>query len=378
MIESEVSVEFIIKEWPVIQSKARTGKAKFWQIRVLESRETGDVLIEVEWWQDAGAHQRQSKKIKGKNIGRSNATSPTEQALAEAQAEFTKQHDKGYSVDGKANSSYCLPMLAQDFKARKNAITFPCCGQPKLDGVRCLFHPQLGFWSRHGKPFNAVDLSRLRWDSLEYVTLDGELILPAPYTFQQTVSAVKKQNDLTPLLEYHVFDAVIMGPFHSRLKSLQQFETDHASDKPEKLFIVPTVHLYCQSDVEAWLADYLRQGYEGLILRNYEGEYEIGHRSPELQKYKEFIDAEYEIIGVEDGLGKEEGVAIFICQTAQGQVFKTRPRGTYDARRVMFQNRENYFGKWLTVRYQNLTDDGIPRFPVGRDTREMIDGQPAL
>jgi hypothetical protein len=29
------------------------------------------------------------------------------------------------------------------------------------------------------------------------------------------------------------------------------------------------------------------------------------------------------------------------------------------------ENVEKYYGKLLTVRYQELSDDGIPRFPVG-------------
>jgi len=28
-------------------------------------------------------------------------------------------------------------------------------------------------------------------------------------------------------------------------------------------------------------------------------------------------------------------------------------------------NVSDYYGKWLTVKYQELSKDGIPRFPVG-------------
>ena len=31
----------------------------------------------------------------------------------------------------------------------------------------------------------------------------------------------------------------------------------------------------------------------------------------------------------------------------------------------MFKNGDKYMGKMLTVKYQNLTDLGVPRFPVG-------------
>lgn len=366
----------IIREWQTLQCLARTGKVKYWQIRVLE--DGGEHLIEVEWWQGDGAHQRQAKKIIGKNIGRANETTPLDQALNEAKADYLHQQDKGYSIDGKSVKALMLPMLAQDFKSRKNTIKFPCWCQPKFDGVRCLFNPKLGFWSRQGKLFDNANLSHLAWNSVDYITLDGELMLPAPYTFQQTVSAVKKQSELTPLLEYHVFDAVIEGTFDSRRLALKNMEIDLAADKPAQLYIVLTSGLYCTQDVESVLADYLRDGYEGMILRNIEGEYEIGQRSTNLLKYKEFFDSEYEIVGVEDGLGKEEGAAIFVCKTDRGQVFRCRPTGTYDSRRVIFQNKEEYIGKWLQVRYQNATDDGLPRFPVGKNIRDMVNGQPAL
>lgn len=367
--EPEVSVDYLVREWPTLQSKARTGKTKYWQVRVLHSRETSQFLIEVEFWQDNGAHQRQSKKIVGKNIGRANETTPQEQALSEAKSQFVKQQDKGYSTDGQTINPLCLPMLAHDFKARKKAITFPCFGQPKLDGIRCLYNHKQGFWSRGGKPFNAVNLDHLRWEGIDIITLDGELILPEPYTFENTSSAVKKQNEFTPLLEYHIFDAVIAGPFRTRLKTLQILKAE--TNMPFRTHLVPTPTLFNMSDVEVFLQEYLTQGYEGLILRNMEGEYEIGQRSTDLQKYKEFVDKEFAICAVIDGLGKEEGAAIFTCAAnVPGKFFNVRPVGTYEERRAIFQDAASYIGKELTVRYQNLTEDGIPRFPVGRGVRD--------
>lgn len=365
----------IIKEWPVLQSTAKTGKTKYWQIRALnDGGNQWGALVEVEWWQEGSVHQRQARKVQGKNIGRANETTPIQQALSEAESDFKKQQDKGYSEDGNKKVDYLLPMLAQDYKSKSKKIVFPCAGQPKLDGVRCLFNNRLGFWSRQGKPFDAVDLNHLRWEELDIYTCDGELILPQPYTFQQTVSAIKKQNELTPLLEYHVFDFVIVGPFHSRWNMWQKLE----NNKPERVKKVPTAPLLDQSDVEDCLQKFLLEGYEGLILRNLDGEYEVAQRSNDLQKYKEFIDDEYEVVDVVDGVGKEEGAAVFVCKTKEGNVFKTRPRGDYNTRRQQYSNRQDFIGKYLTVRYQNLTDDGIPRFPVALAIRDMVDGKPEL
>ncbi|HYT41567.1 MAG TPA: hypothetical protein VEP90_04435 [Methylomirabilota bacterium] len=362
----------VVKEWPILQAESRSNKTKYWQIRVIQwFQEDTHHCIEVEWYQEGSKHQKQQKKVFGKNIGRANETGSRGQALAEAESLFKQQQDKGYSEDGVSDNIYTLPMLAQDYKTRANKIVFPCFGQPKLDGVRCLFNPKRGFWSRQGKPFNAVDLSHLRWDSIENITLDGELILPKPYTFQETVSAIKKQNELTPLLEYAVFDLVVHGTFKGRWSTfLKDRCDDKYPDKPARLYLVQTLPMYSIEDVHTWLQRYLEEGYEGIILRNYEGEYEIGQRSVDLQKYKLFVDAEYKIIDIIDGVGKEEGAAIFVCETEDGLVFKTRPQGNYETRRQQFLNKNQYIGKKLIVKYQNLTDDGVPRFPVGISVRD--------
>ena len=36
----------------------------------------------------------------------------------------------------------------------------------------------------------------------------------------------------------------------------------------------------------------------------------------------------------------------------------------------MFEKGKSYIGKMLTVKYQELTDDGKPRFPVGINIRD--------
>jgi DNA ligase-1 len=47
-----------------------------------------------------------------------------------------------------------------------------------------------------------------------------------------------------------------------------------------------------------------------------------------------------------------------------------RPKGTIEDRRDIFKKAQSYVGKKLTVKYQELTDDGIPRFPIGLAIRD--------
>jgi DNA ligase-1 len=116
--------------------------------------------------------------------------------------------------------------------------------------------------------------------------------------------------------------------------------------------------------------------------------YRVGVRSTDLQKYKEFEDAEYRVVGFKEGDGLEKGCVIWICETSlapqetraspnevrlatgKSQNFAVRPRGTHEARAALMAEADRYVGQMLTVRYQELTTDGIPRFPVGITFRD--------
>jgi DNA ligase-1 len=109
---------------------------------------------------------------------------------------------------------------------------------------------------------------------------------------------------------------------------------------------------------------FVADGYEGIMLRACQGLYKHS-RSADLLKYKEFFDDEYEVVGFKEGEGQEKGCVLWMCKTEKGQTFHCRPRGTRDDRAELFQKGPEYVGKKLTVRYQELTDEGLPRFPVG-------------
>ena len=110
-------------------------------------------------------------------------------------------------------------------------------------------------------------------------------------------------------------------------------------------------------------AQYVTDGYEGIMLRNKEGLY-ANNRSIHLQKYKEFFDMECDIVGFKEGEGAEAGCVIWICEL-DGKTFACRPRGTREEREELFEKGADFIGNQLTVRYQEKTDDGLLRFPVG-------------
>jgi len=100
-----------------------------------------------------------------------------------------------------------------------------------------------------------------------------------------------------------------------------------------------------------------------------DGEYKFGYRSNKLLKVKNFMDKEYLIAGFTTGVGRFDGCIVWVCMTEDGQSFKVVPQGTMEERQETYQNADKHIGDWLKVKFFELTDDGIPRFPVGLGIR---------
>lgn len=262
------------------------------------------------------------------------------------------------------------PMLANKYDPAK--ASWPGFIQPKLDGVRCL-HSNDETWTRNEKPHKDHIRSMLAGYKVNVPngwTLDGELMLPRDrFSFQDTVSAVKKDGENSHLLEYHVYDVVlpINQSFECRLHYLTH---DYIRYANSAIRIVATYKCVDAAMFDIMARRFIRQGHEGAIYRSSYGEYKHGRSGRDLLKYKEFVDAEFEIVGVVEGQGKDAGTPVFTCRTVQGDDFNCRPKGTYEWRRRVWNDRERVVGKMLTVRYQELTDGGIPRFPVGVEIRD--------
>lgn len=386
-------------DFPRLQGEATTGKSKLWSIRVFERLGTG--VIEVSHGYLGGKIQTTEKIISvGKNIGKKNETSALQQAISEAKAAWTKKIESGYSETMLANSFDCdvfeqesdeeptvsrgkgvsaeapFPMLAHDYHKRGKASAFPCFTQRKLDGTRCIAIPQKGLFSRLRKTFPHMEHIReeinLLSEIVPEVILDGELYSTS-LTFQEIVGIVKretlKKGDTEKQLQikYHVYDIIMEDKtYEERYQALQEifemYEFKH-------LILVQTDVCESEEQMKEQHAQYVAEGYEGIMLRTKKGLYK-NSRSVDLLKYKEFFDDEYEVVSFEQGVGLEDGCVIWVCVTPEGKTFHCRPRGTREDRQRLYENGDQYVGKKLTVRFQELTDEGLPRFPVGITFRD--------
>lgn len=372
----------IVKEFPTLYKVSSNGRTQQWTTWV--ERNGKGCLIWVEHGQKDGKLQQTSDRItEGKNIGRSNETTPEEQAIKEAESKWTKQVDrKGYSFLNattilKATPLSCpRPMLAKSFEKDGKHILFPCYGQAKLDGIRCVA-TKGGLFSRQSKKFTALkhieDALAPIFATNPGIKLDGELYVHGE-EFQSLVSHIKRDvaSDKSSKVEYHLYDIINDEGYNERYKVLQSLMTLFPHNK---IKLVPTFMVKSETEVKKKHKEYTKKRYEGIMLRNMKGVYKIDGRSKDLQKYKIFMDMEFEIVGATENRGKHENQCTFECQTKSGTTFGVKPKGSTEVR-------EKYWTDWkkgkikvgdkLTVEFFAWTDseNPVPRFPVGKGIRD--------
>ena len=303
------------------------------------------------------------------------------QAMFELESKVSKKRDEGYfdTIKEAQDTLVVLPMLALDFNKRSHDVSYPAIGQRKFDGVRCMASinsdGSVSLKSRKGKEFPHMNHLRQQIASLKGIPdgafLDGELYSDT-LTFQEVVGLVRRETlkagdeDKLKQISYRLYD--MLDPddrkagFQKRYDGVKKIL---GSKPPKNLILTENFELDNKDDVKKYHDQFVKEGYEGIMIRNKDGEYGINKRSKHLQKFKEFFDQEFEIVGYEEGTGNDAGTVIWVCMTENGDLFKTRPRGTREERTEYFDNGDDYIGATLTVRYFEMTDDGIPRFPVG-------------
>lgn len=358
---------------------ASTGAQQEWEI------ETEDNVIITRWGKVGGKIQETRDVIKeGKNAGRSNATTPTQQAEAEATSTWEKKLKSGYvktlsaAKAGEVDDSVeggILPMLAKRFDEQGDKIIYSAFTQPKFDGHRCiaiLENGKCSLWSRTRKIITGLPHINKAIEALneKNIILDGELYNhDYRNKFEELTSFIRNPvpKEGHEVVEYHVYDCVdYERPFSERMALINSLNLK----KP--LIPVETVQVDDEDELLLEFERFLDQGYEGSMVRNVNGLY-VNKRSLDLQKIKEFQDAEFEIVGVEEGRGKLAGKAIFVCQTSDGTKFEVKLKGSQNALAKYWKKPSLAIGRMLTVQFQGYTNKNkVPRFPVGLRFREDV------
>jgi DNA ligase-1 len=350
------------------------GKVRVWQIQVGSDNENIAGIRSTSGLVDGEKITSVWNMSVPKNIGRANATTAKTQAYFEAQAEWVKKNAKEYFADLADIDSYenFKPMLAHDFT--KTPVTSGYT-QPKLDGIRCVIDNR-GMWTRAGKPI--VSCPHI-WESVKpifnwapNIVLDGELYnheLKAD--FQKITSLVRKsvnigQDELleaSHLVEYHIYDMFDKDQPELTFTKRQTEIYNHIGElyTSNKLVIVKTAQADDTATIDRLYGEYTEAGYEGQMIRQ-DTAYEC-KRSKSLLERKEFTTDEFEVVEVVEGQGAWTGYAKrFILKLADGRTFGSGVRGTQAQLKALLESQEKT--TWATCRYFELSNDGVPRFPV--------------
>lgn len=304
----------------------------------------------------------------GKNIGKKSETSPEGQAQLESQSKINKKLDSGYSLNIDDCERSFEPTLAYVYEDHLDKITGPVFESPKMDGIRCVYRNGK-LYSRKNKEFVNCNhiIEEIQQIGIGHYELDGE-IYKHGMDFNSITGLVKKSKNLVDAsaLEFHIFDFISNLVFSDRNDSLGLLIRNSNILKK----VTHKELLDFKNNIKKIHDDYCLQGYEGVMLR-WGNEPYIQGRTDKLLKVKIFQDAECKVLDITPGKGKNANtIGRWIVLQENGKVCKVSPTGTKEFNQEIFDNKQNYIGKAITVKFQGYTPDGIMRFPTFKGVRD--------
>lgn len=458
MSDNEIEVELDYPEeysLPLLFCIDKRGKKRMWKIWT-----EGNIVHRIQGLVD-GKKQTYMREYTGKNIGKSNETTPEEQAKQAAETMWTKQIDKGYfpkCKEGKAlvkkvqkststtgghninagaairsrkqkkttkTNNFAVSSVEKPVKPMKASVweldkpSVPTSVQKKvlkyfdfdegvylqwkLDGWRCIARPQddnvVVLTTNNGKQYPWFE--SLRQEILKFIQgqdildgLDGELYCHTLFDSDgnelsdearfSTISSMcgisrTSPHPLENQICFVVFDLVDLSGTKTQDERFELLKKLFGGKKGSKHYTAiskkfphiqrcETKVCYHLEEVVEYHNKVAQQGFEGVVIRSRNLKYSQ-KRSLEMRKYKNFIDKEYTIIDVHKDPGVDDEYFVWICED-NGVRFKVKPRGSRFQRREWFSNSMSFIGSKLTVKFQEYSEDKVPRFPVGVGIRE--------
>ena len=262
--------------------------------------------------------------------------------------------------------------------------------QPKYDGWRCMAREQtigggsvvLTTNNLKQYPFFGGIREQIRVLLKEYpCILDGELYahtlhrenseeIPQTERFS-TISGIcsianKAPHPLEDQMEFHVFDIVDLSSTIHQTDRFHQFDmvkTIVESLGLNKIKFSPRREVFSLEDAKQYHDQLISESFEGIILRAKDLTYSQ-NRNLKLRKYKNFYDIEATVIGVEKSFGVGDEMFVFVTKLDNGIEVKAKPSGTEEYRKKLYKNSSKLISKRITLKYQEYSQKGVPRFPV--------------
>ena len=273
------------------------------------------------------------------------------------------------------------PMLAYPVSKKEIDYSKPVFVQPKLDGVRCVIQAEwptpmqlhVKAYSRTGKEWKNINhiLKELVpfFEKYPDVVLDGELYNhDFKDDFESIISMVRKTKPTPEAraksrnnVQFHCYDIVNKKlKYENRKKFISQNLPDSYCLKH-----VFTQLVSSESEAKQIHKKNLANGFEGSIVR-LNVPYEC-KRSHSLRKFKDFKDAEANIVGYDEGKGKRTGtLGKFVMQDDDGNQFGCPPGKGHNYKDLarMLENIHEYMGQRATFTYFERTKAGSYRHPL--------------
>lgn len=263
-------------------------------------------------------------------------------------------------------------------------VRYPTRAEPKLDGLRCIAVKQDGvvtFYTRGGTVLETMPTIKAALEKADYdnTVLDGES-MGADWNESASVMMSSKNKKDDSNVVYNVFDAMPLAdwiaqecelPYEKRCDivcdAVRRSNSKHVQQ-------VPHIVANNESELKAFFAKCMDEGYEGIMLKRVDTPY-VFKRSKNILKLKPVVTFEGVIVSTYDGRRgtKREGQwGGFKVVFPNGVV--TRVGGGFnDAMRadVQLNGPETYLGKVVEIEAQpdpmtrdGFTVDGKARFPV--------------
>ncbi len=245
-----------------------------------------------------------------------------------------------------------LVMLCKDYDPRKFR---PGAVSPKVDGVRGYYYPgeKDCLWSRQDKPIHGMrhiikEIGDYPWP------LDMELYVPGAEF--NVSSGLVRSHSPTPEVIGHMIDVVRKGDLQERL-----------SFRPptgQNIIRLPNYRVSSHGAFMAYHKRFIEQGYEGSVIKSLHHRYE-DKRGFDWMREVPIKSEDCECLGVYEGNGKMYGIAGGIWIKFNGIECKcgTMKGLTYEDRRYLLENEDEFIGMVAEIEYKNLQPSGKPRQP---------------
>ena len=274
-------------------------------------------------------------------------------------------------------------MLAKDGKGCKKIKDIISKGvwvSKKFDGYRCLAIVENGeatLYTRNGKVYEnfpqiqrALVLATSKEQSKTFV-FDGEVLSNSFGDMQRSAFASKRGTTVGDVT-YHIFDLIPADEWRTQrftelaATRFEELDSFFSSIDDKTLPIVKVEHFLSTNydEILGYEQDFIKEGYEGaMILPNIP--YYVGRKTNAMMKFKTMQTMDCKVVGLYEGSGKNEG-SLGGIQVVQENGLRCDVGSGFDdnERTAIFNNPNSVVGRVFEVKYQNLSEDGIMRFPI--------------